>query len=312
MKKSGLLLVILAIFAWNGCGVASETEATKFKFGTLPRILDLPLHVAQQEGIFKKHNLEVELVPFRSALERNAALQVGEIDGTVEDPLTIAILNKDKELAKVIASGAMPRLFEVVVSPGSQITTPAGLKNAEIGLSSKTIMDYALDRLLSQEGIDPKKTKKVDIPSMPLRVEMVSKGKIEAAILTPPLSTAAVVAGARVVLDDTKQPFAGPDIVFTLAAVEKKSDGIKRFLQAWEEATKAINSNPEKYQSLMAEVARVPAEAAKTEKVPTFPKMGLPDKAIVESKIGWLMEQGILSQRLPYERVVDTSFYSKD
>lgn len=304
-----VLLVVLATFSSSGCSAVQSVEPTSLKFGTMPRIIDLPLYVAQEEGIFRKHNLEVELIPFRSAQERNVALQVGEIQGTVEDPIVVAMLNKEKEIAKVVASSSMPRLFEVVVAPGSKVAAPAGLKNVEIGLASNTIMDYALDRLWVEAGLDLKDIRKVDIPSMPLRVEMLCNGKIEAAILTPPLSSPAIVKGGRVILDDTKRPFAGTEIVFTTEALRGEGDGVKRFLVAWDEAVVAINASPDKYQSLMAKVANVPPEAAASEKTPLFPKLGSTDKALVESKIDWLVKKGILAEKMPYEKVVSRDYF---
>ena len=56
-------------------GQEAAAEPTKLRIGDLPLIDMLPVYVAEQEGLFPD-NLEVELVPFSSALEARYCLHL--------------------------------------------------------------------------------------------------------------------------------------------------------------------------------------------------------------------------------------------
>jgi len=308
-KRLILSLLLIVILVLAGC-TAGPTEKNSLKIGSLPRIFDLTAYVAQQEGLFEEQGIEVEIVPFRSTIEMNAALLAGELDGIIGDIFMVVNLNIEENTSKLIGSCFMPRMFEVVVSPESGITHPAELRDKEIATAPSTIMDYALERLLLAEGLNSDDIVKVSVPIMPLRLEMLSQGKVSAAILTPPLSDMAVLNGGRVIIDDIAEPFAGPGLIFSLGTLRDKSDTISRCIRAWQQAVELINTNPEKYHSLLTEVALVPESLSETLEVPVFCQLDFPDKMEVELVVNWMIAKEIMSQPVAYEKVVETKYLS--
>ncbi len=307
-KRVSLILLAVVLMVVAGCS-SKPIDKESLKIGSLPRIFDMIAYTAQQEGLFEKEGIDVEIVPFRSTVEMTTALTTGELDGIIQDIFDAVNLNKSERTSKLVGRCAMPRMVEIVASPGSEITCPADLKGKEIATGVSTIMDYALDRLLQAEGLTPADIVKVNVPIMPLRVEMVSQGKVPAAILTPPLSDLVVLNGGKVIVNDVKEPFAGPGLVFSLEALKHKSDAIGKCIQAWQQAVELINANPEKYQTLLNEVAFVP-ESVKLD-VPTFPRLGLPTEAEVEPVVNWFMDNGLMDEPVAYNEVVETSYLSK-
>ena len=305
-KRLSLALFLAAAIVLSGC-TSKSVEKDSLKIGSLPRIFDLIAYVAQQEGLFEKQDIVVEIVPFRSTVEMNSALLAGELDGIIQDVFGAVNLNKEGETVKLVGWSVMPRMFEIVASPGSDITCATDLKDKEIAVGIGTIMDYALDRLLMAEGLDDEDIVKVNVPSIPLRLEMLSQGKVPAAILTSPLSDLAVVNGGRVIIYD-EEPFAGPGLIFSLDALEHKSDAINRCIQAWQQAVELINTDTEKYHSLLIEVAKVPEVVSKDVEVPAFPELRLPTEAEVDSVVSWMIGKGIAGKRLAYEQVVDKTY----
>ena len=301
-----LLLVVIIVLA--GC-TTGAIDKNSLKIGSLPRINDLPAYVAQQEGLFEEQAIVVEIISFRSTLEMNSALLVGELDGIIGDTFLAVNLNKEEKTSNLVGACIMPRMFEVVASAESDITSPAELRGKEIAVAPSTIMDYALDRLLLAKGLNPDDIIKVNIPIMPLRLEALNQGRVSAAILTPPLSDMAVFNGGRVILNDIEEPFAGPGLIFSLEALKHKSDAISRCIQAWQQAVELINANPKKYQGLLNEVAFVPESVSLA--VPTFPQLELPAEAAVQSVADWFMDKGLMSQPVTYEKVVDTKYLSR-
>jgi NitT/TauT family transport system substrate-binding protein len=309
-KRLRLALILITVMAsvLGGCA-PKPVEKDTLRIGSLPRTFDLIAYVAQQEGLFDRQGIQVEIVPFRSTIEMNSALLTGELDGIVQDTFEAVNLNKGETIAKLVGSAVMPRMFEVVASAESGINNVADLKGREVAVANSTIMEYALDRLLLTNGLDSGDIVKVNIASMPLRLEALNQGRVAAAILTPPLSDLAVVNGGKVIINDIEEPFAGPGLIFSLEALENKSDTISRCVQAWQEATKLINANPEKYQSLLNQVAFVP-ESVNLE-VPTYPKLNLPVEESVESVVDWMIAEGLMNVQLTYEELVDTSYLSR-
>ena len=205
-KKLILSLFLVITIVLAGCSTGS-TEKNSLKIGSLPRIFDMIAYVAQQEGLFEEQGIVVEIISFRSTLEMNSALLAGELDGIIGDTFLVVNLNKGEKTSKLVGACVMPRMFEIVASEESGIASIAGLRGKEIAVAPSTIMDYALDRLLLAEGLNPDDTIKVNIPIRPLRLEAVNQGKVSAAILTPPLSDMAVFNGGKVILNDIEDPF---------------------------------------------------------------------------------------------------------
>jgi NitT/TauT family transport system substrate-binding protein len=287
---------------------ASTPANISLKIGSLPRIYDIIAFAAQQEGIYAKHNLTVEVVSFRSEVEKDTAMLSGSLDGVIEGTYGAVNLNKEKETSKLVAHSLMSRMFNVIVSKSSGITEPAGLKGKEIASSTGTIMDYALDNLLISNGLSLKDVVLTNVPNMPLRLEMLAQGKLPAALFTSPLSDQAIATGNILLIDDSKQLLGGPGLIFSLAALQTKPEGIQRFVDSWQEAVKAINADPEKFRALIVSTAKVPESLASTYQIPVFPQLGLPSEAEVQKIVAWMKAQGIAAQDVPYNKAIDTRF----
>ncbi|HHY40687.1 MAG TPA: ABC transporter substrate-binding protein, partial [Syntrophaceticus sp.] len=99
MKRRLLYIVlaisILAVLLISGCSQdASSENKDVLKVGILPNEEVLPLYVAQEEGFFKKYGIDVEIVNFQSAAERDAAIQAGAVDGVEGDLLAVALIRQ--------------------------------------------------------------------------------------------------------------------------------------------------------------------------------------------------------------------------
>ena len=60
---------------------------TVLKVGLMPDIDSVPFIIAQEKGFFKDEGVTVELQHFKSAMDRDSALQSGNLDGGVSDML---------------------------------------------------------------------------------------------------------------------------------------------------------------------------------------------------------------------------------
>ncbi|GAI71389.1 unnamed protein product, partial [marine sediment metagenome] len=76
-KRLGLALFLAIIIVLAGCA-PKPMEKESLRIGSLPRIFDTIAYVAQQEGLFEKQDIVVQIVPFRSEIEMDSALLAGE------------------------------------------------------------------------------------------------------------------------------------------------------------------------------------------------------------------------------------------
>jgi len=124
--------------------------AAPLKMGVLPVLDTLPLHVAVQDNLFADQGLEVELVNFSSALERDVAMQGGQLDGYFGDLLNSLLLIQSGVPMRIftVAYATQPgqRMFALLAAPGSAVTDLKQAKGMRVGISSATIIEYLLER----------------------------------------------------------------------------------------------------------------------------------------------------------------------
>ena len=90
MKKI-LVLALAAVMAMSallaGCGSrqAEKKELQGLAVGVMPDIDSVPIIIAQEKGYFAEEGLKVDIQKFKSAMDRDAALQSGNLDGAVSD-----------------------------------------------------------------------------------------------------------------------------------------------------------------------------------------------------------------------------------
>ncbi len=321
MKKFVVLLLVglVALLGLTGCQKA-EKSATAPKADTLNKPLkigvlyiedNLPFFVAEQEKSYEKAGLKVELIPFQSAAERDAALQAGQIDGEAADLVAAALLKKGGTDVRIssITLGATPQegRFVLLASPKSNITKVDQLKNVPVAVSQNTIIEYITDQLLLQSGFQPSELKKMSIPKMPLRLQMLVSDQVKAALLPDPLASLAEKQGAKVILDDTKNQtnFSQVVLLFRKASIDEKKDAIKQLVKVYGEAAKSLTDNPDNYRSLLIEKAKIPAPIKDTYKSPTFSSPSLPAEEDLNRVLDWMVNKKLLDQKYTYDEMVE-------
>lgn len=318
------ILVVVVILSGCNTGstpakVDSNQSATKedntLKVGSLPIYDMLPWAVGNKEGLFEKAGVKVEMVPFRSAAELNTALQAGQLDVGGEI-ITAILMNKDKEQVKIVrvATGTAPNaqpLFGIVAGKGTGLTKPADLKGKDIAVSRNTVIDYVTDRMLKKSGVDSKDVNKVTIPQIPVRLEMLQNGQLAAATLAEPLLTQAIKQGSALIVDDSASKAGISATLVTVKTVKEKPNTLKKALAAYEQAVDKINANPEQYRALLVDLASVPDAIKDTFALPKFPKASVPSKEAIKDINDWMIEQDMIKEVVPYEKLVDSSFLPK-
>jgi NitT/TauT family transport system substrate-binding protein len=321
-KISIILLAILLLL--SACApkadTGSPTEATagnppaakNLKIAVLPIIDTLPMYVAQQEGLFAKHGVNVEFVPVASAPERDQLLAAGGADGTINETLAVMLFNKEKPQMQVVRYALRPTgnngHFFIIASPKSAISSVDGLKGVEIGVSQGTVIEYVTDRLLQAAGFTKDEIKTITVPKIPDRMALLASGELQAGVMPDPLAALVVSQGGKIVADDSKHPEYGFSVIsFRKDVIDAQPEAIKGFLAAIEEATGLLNADPAKYKNVLSEQKIVPAPLMDTYQPPAFPTAGVPTEAEWKDALSWLQEKGILTTDVSYQDSVNGS-----
>lgn len=312
----GIAAALMGMMLLTGCGggAAKNNEvAEPLKVGLLRIDDSFPFYVAEQEGLFEKYNVAVELQSFSNARDQATALQGGELDALMTDTVVTGLSIKGGSDIRIVAMalGAKPEegRFLVVSAPNSGITSPEQLSGKNLAISNNTMMDYLIDQFEDELNLGDLTT--VNMPDLMLRTTTLLEGKdIDAAILPDPLAAYAVSEGANIVIDDTKLStnFSQSVVAVTKESIDNNREQVAAMLDAYNEAIELINANPDKYRAFALECANVPESLAATYPTPSFTANAVPTEAQIDRVNTWLVEKELLAEPYAYEAMVDDSF----
>ena len=308
MKKALLFLCLFFAVFLLWAGAISETPSIKpaipLRVGIMPDADSLPFMVAADEGFFDRAGVYVELITFSNPQERDAAIQSGNLDAAISDLLAAAFFAAGGFDFKVtsITDGR----YGIIGSPALGINSLSGLRGKRIGLSVNTIIQYTVDAQLRAAGVQMTEYEAVAVPRMPLRLEMVLEGQIEAASLPEPLLTAGVSEGAILLsTTDTTGIDAGV-LLFSKKILDSRLGDVRNFYQAYYEAAQQINSNPDAYRNFLVEKADFPESVKDTYKFITYRKPVLPELSQIVQVLDWLKAKELLEADLQPADLIDS------
>jgi NitT/TauT family transport system substrate-binding protein len=307
-----LLLILVLTFMLSACA-PKASEQVSLKFAVLPILDSLPMYVAQQEGLFEKYNLDVELVPVSSGPERDQLVAAKQIDGMINEVLTTILNNRDEKNVVIVrfaraATSEIP-LFSIVASAKSGITEVEQLKGEKIGISEGTVIAYLTDRMLQKEGFAQEDLVTVAVPKIPDRVTLIGNGELAAGTMPEPVASLLALQGATVVLADNKYPeYSYSTIAFRNEYLEANNDAVKNFLAAIEEAVSIINADPAQWETTLIDNNILPAPLVGKFEVPTFVTAGVPSQTQYDDVLAWAKEKDLINKDVPYNQCITDEY----
>ena len=297
-KRIGLVWLLVVIFSLAAGIVSAET----FRMGILPVIDTLPLQVGVTEGYFEAENLDVKLVSFSSAMERNTAMHSGQLDGFFGDMPATLLLVRNKIPVRFLtisyATNKKQRMFGLMLSPELPVAREQG--KITVAISKASIIEYLLDHLKQLPETQPMQLEEVEIKRMPLRLQMLLTGKIDAALLPEPLVSLAENRGARLVVTDQQL-----DMPLTVLNIHtNKRHLAESFIKAYTKSVNALNQTPEKYRRLMTKTCRIPGNLVDTFPMYQYPAPRVPTQTEVQQVQDWMIKKGLLHQSIPYQSLI--------
>lgn len=310
-KKLCLALSILLGIMAVGCGnaqpaanVSQAEEKETLKVGLISSISALPLLIAEEQGYFEAAGVDVEIEYFKSAKDRDAALQAGELEGVLCDETAIAIYQNAGLDMKI--TGKTDGEFVLLAGKGTGIESAAGLEGKKIAISENTVIEYTLDLLLDEAGVSREAVEKISIPSMATRLEMLNSGEVDAALMPNPFSDTALANGATSldVVDSDNEMYISVT-AFNGAVIEEKAEAIKAYYKAYNEAVDYINATDVAvYEGIIIETIGYPETMRGNIVIPEFHYNTLPTAGNIQATFEWCQEKGLLSEMISPEQVM--------
>jgi NitT/TauT family transport system substrate-binding protein len=268
MRKTLLAVPVLLLAAALLGSPPSQAQERKLRFGVMKIGALSNAYLAKEQGLFKKHGLDVELVFIRSGAEGVSALQGGNIEVTLAIPsFALAANERNFDLVMVmqneLAHAVPPDTGGIVVAKDSDIRKPSDLAGRTVGVNSLHAQE-AVDAqyVIRKAGVPKDKIKYVEVP-FPSMWDVLSRKQVDAAVAIDPFTTMMVQRGGRVIaweyVDSIPEQPIGT-FWAKRAWAEKNADLLERFTAAMEESIDYMNADAKRARGVVAEYTRLPAE----------------------------------------------------
>lgn len=284
-------------------------ETTSLSLGMMPAVDIAPFYHAQDSGIFESLGLEVELVLFTNAQNRQTALQTNQIDGAMTDLVALVThAAGDFKLTGVLATEG---IFPMLTATADRFL-PAHQDNdmppPKIGLMEISVVNYVAEQYMRQL-FDLENYENVYITEIPARLEAVRNRQIDAGIFPEPVASIGEMTGlTKIVHRDI--PSETLDIIaFTDKALEDKKAAIQLLVQAYTQATMELNANDDLTREvLLRHIPNLPQPAAELITLPLYQPARLQPDGFIQEIIDWT--SGIIKSELEIkpDDIIDRSF----
>jgi NitT/TauT family transport system substrate-binding protein len=201
--------------------------------------------VIQKAGFFKKHGLDVDLVYIAGSPLLTAAMVSGQVPlSFVGAPAVVAsaVGGADTVLLSCAISMAYGKLFSV-----PEIKSMSQLRGKKIGITRLGAIDDAILRYMLRQraNISDREVTFISAGGTNERLMALTRGAIDASVMSPPQDALAEKAGLNELIDFNKIGLHNPAscIASTKTYVRKNRDTVMRVLKGFVEGLKFFREN---------------------------------------------------------------------
>lgn len=255
---------------------SSDPGPTEVRVAYVPATTTLPLHVAEAQGYFDQHGLDVTLTEAANISDIPATLgrQFDIALGTATDLIRAGRAGVDVvQIAGNTIDTEENPFVRLVVRPDSGIENVAQLEGKTVASPTLSgVIHVAVLYWAQQEGVDPSAITGVQVPP-PNLPDQLQAGQVDAVEALEPFASQ-LVANGNVSLGD---PFAAIGLPlatnFWIADGEwarSNPEAIDGYVEALEQAVTYIDKNPAEARAVLQDYTGFPAAIADTVPLPTY------------------------------------------
>lgn len=238
VRISALILFSLAVGS-----SADAQQKVRLNWGAISGVMS-SIWVAQEEGLFKKHGLDIELIHIASTSRAIQSMLSGEIHYTTADALnSIQAVGAGADVV-MICEGINRFVFSIMARP--ELKRLADLKGKKIGItrigsSTHTAVLFAVNKA----GLAASDVSLLQLGEVPNILTTLLAGQIDAGALSPPTNSRAKKAGLFELLNlGTDGPeYPSTVIASTRAYIKGNPENTRRMVRAIAEGLSIFKSN---------------------------------------------------------------------
>jgi len=267
--------------------------------------------VAVDEGLFKKHGLDAEMVLIGINSNIPAAILSNSIQiGGPTSTVFLQAADGGLDLVAIAGASVMSPITNSNIGAfarnGVTIKEPKDFVGKKVGAPGLGAFLHVLFvKWLVEKGVDPKAVNFVEV-SFPTMADIIKSGGVDVVLSGEPFITRMSNAGLGTVAAHYAADLARSEPIIFYAAsrdwAEKNPDTIKKFRAAIAEGAAIVNSDPEKTSAAISKFTKQPLELVKS----TPPNKSEP--ALKAGQLGWWVDvmasQKLLQSKLELNKLI--------
>lgn len=278
-----LAVAVLALAAGCGGGGSGGTSSNggpvKLTVEDTAGVPSSFLSFGVEKGFFKKHGLDVNVVPAQGGAAIIPAVVAGKVQIGGSNLVSALLANAKGLPIQVVAPGtsapstANRDFVGIVVNKNGPIKAPKQLEGKTIAINTLNNVNDVTDKAaLAKLGVDPNKLKftEVELPDMQAAL---AAHRVDAITPIEPFLTAALKSGGRLISRPYVQTKPGLEVgsyVSSKKYVSENPDVIKRFDAAIRDTGAYAAKHPGELRDLLAKKGKVPEKLASSMTLPVW------------------------------------------
>jgi NitT/TauT family transport system substrate-binding protein len=206
-----------------------------------------PVEIGAAEGIWAKHDIEVETIVFAGDAKLQQGLVAGSVDFGLGSGPAMGFLAKGVPAKAVAVLANEPLSMGLIVGASAAIKTPQDLKGTRIGVTTAgSLSDWLARELSRQLGFGSNGIEPVALGAMTTMLAAMKRGQIDGVVLSSSQGYQLEKSGdGRLLLEFGTyiKDFHTHVIYATDDMIKTKPDQVRRFLAGWKDTIAFMAAN---------------------------------------------------------------------
>ncbi len=246
-KRLFTACAIVGLLLTTACRTAEKKVEPEpdnaLKIGFVPSTEALPYMVAQQIGVYDSLQLEVRFVPMADTYDRDTTFIRHTTDGIL---LSLAeSYRMQQKQVDIVPAFTVSSGYFLVIPNDSLFTSLRQLKEKTVGLQLYAGEHQFIDKVLQRIQLSTEEINLINIGNARTRLQMLTGGQLDAAVLSDPQAVLALGDSCRVLASSADYAGDYTVIAFSDSILGSKQEEIKRLINGYNKAVDYMNKQPE-------------------------------------------------------------------